>query len=271
MPNSSYPVKVGGRLEYHDNPEYFSERMTELVSRGLYALGGCCGTTPRHIKLTCGRVAGLKDAPETVLTPPKLPSSKAAPVYSRLRDSIDRGDFVCLAELDPPLDSDASFIIGAAAEYRNAGASAVTVADSPLARSRADSFAISAKLRREVGIDALPHLSCRDRNSIAIKGTLLAANIENVSNVLCVTGDSANGGSGSGDRQTNVYSFNSTRLISFVKQSQLRGFLREALYDLRRAERERGKFQRRAFPRPQEIRGRSENPPHPGAFHRREL
>jgi len=119
-------------------------------------------------------------------------------------------------EIDPPVDSDMSFGISAGFKLKEAGVDIITVTDSPLARARADSIMVAAKIKREVGIEVLPHISCRDKNRISMKGSLIGASFENINNVLAVTGDPIMQDIFSG--KTGVFSFNSYGLISFINQ-----------------------------------------------------
>lgn len=215
MPNSGYPVKLGGRLVYRDNPEYFADKLSDIARLGVRTLGGCCGTTPEHIRQTALRLG-------TVGAPPRAAAavtpSPAEPKLSRLARLFESGRRVTAVELDPPQDADASFLVSSAAAIGAAGADVITLADAPLARARADSFMLAAKVLRETGVDTLPHLACRDRNRIAVKGALIAANIEGVSNVLAVTGDALPSACLHGeDDASGVFNFNSFKLISYIK------------------------------------------------------
>ncbi len=117
-------------------------------------------------------------------------------------------------ELDPPLDYDCSFVLSASAQMKACGADMITIADSPLSRTRADSIMTAARIRREIGIEVLPHLSCRDKNHIALKAGLLGAAFEGINRVLVVTGDPP---APSETRKADgVYSFNSFNLISYI-------------------------------------------------------
>lgn len=217
MPNSSYPNKVNGRLEYRDNPEYFSEVLRDIYKSGVSVIGGCCGTTPEHIRMAAEKISSLPElnaVAESVYIPEML-KDKPEIRYSPFSKALDEGRFVTIVEIDPPTDCDASFLMKAAAKMKAAGADAVTIADSPLANARADSFMFSAKIRREVGIDTIPHLSCRDRNRIAIKGALLAAASENVGNVLAVTGDAIQSYKA---LDKSVFNLNSLKLISYISE-----------------------------------------------------
>ena len=205
MPNAGYPSVVGGRLVYVDNPSYFAEKLRDIRSRGACILGGCCGTTPEHI----AAAAALLDKPFTiskpVITPPTPVVEKREP---------ETGRKLIAVEIDPPTDTDASFLLDASRKAKAFGADFITLADSPLARTRADSFALAAKVQREVGIKTIPHLCCRDKNQIAIKAQLLAGSIEGISNVLVVTGDPIT----KEDRPglNDVFGFNSYKLINFI-------------------------------------------------------
>ncbi len=209
MPNAGYPMKIGGRTEYHDNPDFFAARMLEIASLGVTCLGGCCGTRPEHIRKT---VSLIREKGVDVFPPSAPPAGKTGkegdgflPLFGKKR--------VVAVEINPPSDADFTFVLETAKKLKAAGADVLTFTDSPLARPRADSVMTAVKVKREVGIDTMPHVSCRDKNRIALKGALLAAYAENVDKILAVTGDAVkDGGDGKG-----VFAFDSLRLISFVK------------------------------------------------------
>ena len=118
-------------------------------------------------------------------------------------------------EFDAPADTDFSRFLDGARALRDGGADLLTVADSPLARARMDSCLIACKLRRELGIEVMPHLTCRDRNLIATQALLLGLHAEELRNVLLVTGDPVP--AENRDEVKSVYHFNSRRLIAFVE------------------------------------------------------
>ena len=217
MPNAGYPARVNGRLLYEDNPGYFAEKLVDMKRLGVRALGGCCGTTPEHIRRAVARCAGAETALRAEARSPESPAATVG--ISPLAEKITRG-LVALVEIDPPVDADVSHLLEAARRMRHAGADAITLADSPLARSRADSLMTAALAMREVGIDAVPHLTCRDRNRIAMRGALLAAHAAGVRSVLAVTGDPIPGAAHGPDESAQdkgVYNFNSTTLIEFIR------------------------------------------------------
>ncbi len=218
MPNAGYPATVNGRTVFQDNAGYFAGKLNDLRLAGVDYLGGCCGTTPEHMRqaILLIRNPARETAHERVF--PSLDNQSHEFKTARVnlfRERLHAGKTILAVELEPPLDADASFLLIAAKKAKNAGAHIITIADSPLARTRADSILLAAKVKREIGIDTLPHLSCRDRNYIGLKASLLGASIENINNILAVTGDPIP----QTDRgeMKGVFSYNSFQLISFIK------------------------------------------------------
>lgn len=213
MPNAGYPTVLGRRTEFQGTPEYFGRKLTEIVQAGASIVGGCCGTTPAHI----ARAAEALAAPRR-LTVPACPdsgrASRPAACANTLAEKLDGGQRVVAVELDPPVDDDVSFFLEGVERLRNAGADVVTIADCPIGRPRADSSLLACKLKRELGVEPLPHMTCRDRNLNAAKALLLGLSMEGVHNVLLVTGDPIP----SEDRAEvkSVFNFNSRRLAGYV-------------------------------------------------------
>ncbi|MEG0614732.1 MAG: bifunctional homocysteine S-methyltransferase/methylenetetrahydrofolate reductase [Oscillospiraceae bacterium] len=212
MPNSGYPTNLGGRTVYVDNTEYFAEKISAINASGAEILGGCCGTTPQHIAMA-GKVLQehQNHAPMTRLTQIQVAKVNENAFAAKLLG----GEKVIAAELDPPFDADFSHIAEAAPIFREAGADAITIADSPLARPRADSVIISAKVQREFQIQTIPHLTCRDHNTIGLKSALLGGCIEGIRNILIVTGDTIP--SIERSEIKGVFSANSFELTKFVE------------------------------------------------------
>lgn len=219
MPNAGYPSAVNGRLVYHDNPEYFASKLSELASLGVYALGGCCGTTPDHIRRAVAAVGASSPAGAFE----KGGGADEAPVKktSRIASALESGKRPVFVELDPPVKPDAAAFSAAAAAYFAGGADVLTVPDSPLARTRADSFLMAARLHRETGLPVLPHLTCRDKNGISIQSSLLAASIEGISDVLLITGDPL---PPTYNRGESVFAFNSETLLKYISDQNQTAF-----------------------------------------------
>lgn len=212
-PNSGYPSVIGERVVYLDNTDYFAEKILALKAVGAKFLGGCCGTTPKHIAEIKAKIQrGSEIAPITRASV----KSVSEPTENRFAAKLLSGEKVIAVELDPPLNTDFSHIAEAAPYLRDMGADAVTLADSPLARPRADSMMISAKVQRECGIQAIPHLTCRDHNTIGLKSALLAGSIEGIRNILIVTGDPVPAVERSEIK--GVFSANSYQLTRFVER-----------------------------------------------------
>ena len=214
MPNAGNPTVVCRKTVYHGTPEYFTEKMQQAASLpGAQILGGCCGTTPEHI-------AALKAAleahpPVRVTVTERAPETETVKSdHNRFWEKIESGKRVIAVELDPPVNDDIGFFLDGVKALKNAGADAVTIADCPIGRPRADSSMLAAKVKRELSMEPLPHMTCRDRNLNATKALLLGLTIEGVHNVLLVTGDPIP--SENRDEVKSVFNFNSRKLARFV-------------------------------------------------------
>lgn len=213
MPNAGYPLIERDVLSYSGTPEYFAEKLAQAPDCGFRILGGCCGTTPAHIQGLSERVRGRRAMP--VGTRGSTAEAKRREGgENRFFSLLESGRKAVVVELDPPLDADVSRFENAARVAARAGADALTVADSPMAKPRADPVVMASRLRRLTGLDVIPHICCRDRNINALKSSLIAANIEGVRNILAVTGDPVP----DIDRGSvkSVYNINSSELCSFI-------------------------------------------------------
>ena len=214
MPNAGYPTVLGRRTVYQGGPDYFAQQMAQVLHAGAAIVGGCCGTTPEHI----ARLARLLEAERAPAAAPAAGQASApsrAPVGTdRLWTKLNRGEKVAAVELDPPANDDIAPFLSGVGTLRDAGADVITIADCPVGRPRADSCLLACKLKRELGVEPLPHMTCRDRNLNAIKALLLGLSMEDVRNVLLVTGDPVP--SESRDEVKSVFNFNSRKLARYV-------------------------------------------------------
>ncbi len=215
MPNAGYPTVVNNRTFFGGTPQYYAEQMAELARLGVQILGGCCGTTPDHIRETV-RVLKLLPSVEN----PKIKSDSVTvgrpreTKKGRLQEKIEAGQRVIAVELDPPADINIAAFLKGAQTLKAAGVDTVTIADCPIARAKVDSSLLACKLKRELDIDPLPHMTCRDRNINATKALLLGLQIEDVHNILVVTGDPVP--NAERDEVKSVYNFNSRKLAKFI-------------------------------------------------------
>lgn len=214
-PNEGYPSMEGGLARFGDNPGYFAHQLMEIAEAGAAIIGGCCGTTPAHIR-EARKLLDEQDARPAI--PERQPGVKPAalpPIESPLWNKLERGELVIAAELDPPAVSDIRKFLKNAENLIQAGADTITVADCPVARVRADSSMMAAKLKRELGIDPLPHMTCRDRNLNAARALLLGLSIEEIHNLLVITGDPVP----SADRKEvkGVWSYSAAGLADYVR------------------------------------------------------
>ena len=213
MPNASYPTVRGNRSCYDGDPVYYASQMAVLRDEGARILGGCCGTTPEYI----AEAKKALEAPARMrisysAKEERLPQSRPNPFWDAVCDPDRKAIAV---ELDPPEGADLSKFMTGARELRAKDVDIITVADCPVARVRVDSSLIACKLQRELGIGALPHMTCRDRNLNATQALLLGLCAEGIGNVLVVTGDPIP--SASRDEVKSVYNFNSRRLIHYIR------------------------------------------------------
>ena len=214
-PNEGYPTLEGGLARFGDNPGYFAHVLMEILDAGGDIIGGCCGTTPTHIREARRLLDERAKRPAIPVSRPGVKASALPPISSPLWDKLERGELVIAAELDPPAVGDIRKFLKNAENLVLAGADTVTVADCPVARVRADSSMMAAKLKRELGLDPLPHMTCRDRNLNAARALLLGLSIEEIHNLLVVTGDpvqDADRGEVKG-----VWNYSSSGLASYVR------------------------------------------------------
>ncbi len=228
MPNSGYPELLQDRTVYLDNSKYFSERMKDISELGIDILGGCCGTNPSYIEETTALVDTVKGIYKNIGKVYIKPTNKADEVTNNFYDKLKAGKKVIAVELDPPYDARFDRIMEGANILKAVGVDMLTFADSPMGRARVDSILTSIKVMQEVEIPVMPHISCRDRNMIAMRAQLLGAYINNIRNMLIVTGDPI--ASSDRDEITSVFDFNSIRLMEFIKEMNLEHFSSEPIF-----------------------------------------
>lgn len=200
MPNAGYPTMLENRIYYGKSRKYFGNLLCELALEGASMIGGCCGTSPQDIKnaaeqLKKNALSIQKCMGQRRERQENIQEKEAAPSFGRNNEKnafarkLFSGEKVLVVELDPPVEPDIDFFMEGAARYKYAGVDAIDIADCPIAKARIDSSILACKLSRELGMTAIPHMTCRDRNINATKALLLGLNVEGINNVLTVTGD----------------------------------------------------------------------------------
>jgi len=241
-PNAGLLSLIDGEYTYPSEPAYFGAMAQRFRDIGVRIFGGCCGTTPAHIRAIADALRGLEPvqpgasdraapAPRTSLaeSAPSLPSAGAArgslgtpgvpvtpgaPGTLRIHEKVRR-EFTVIVELDPPKELDASEFLRGARALQEAGADAVTLADNSLAVTRMSNLALGALMKAD-GVEPLLHISCRDRNLIGQQSHLMGLHALGIDQVLAITGDPSRFGDFPG--ATSVFDMSSFELIRMIKQ-----------------------------------------------------
>ncbi len=195
QPNAGIPRSVEGRNIYLCSPEYMASYARKFVAAGVRLVGGCCGSTPEHIRVmksalrvgeARAKVTSAPAASQTkVAIAPALPMEKR----SRLGAKLAAGDFVTMVEIVPPKGTDVRKEIEGARYVKSVGVDGINVPDSPRASARMSNQALSLLIQQQVGIEPILHYTCRDRNVLGIQSDLLGAAATGIHNLICITGD----------------------------------------------------------------------------------
>jgi homocysteine S-methyltransferase len=196
MPNAGVPQRVEGRNIYLCSPEYMSQYARRMLWAGVKIIGGCCGTTPEHIKLIRSETRSLQPQQKKLSVTVEEPKSKAhalpgVPVAqkSKLGAKLAAGKFVAFVEILPPRGVDASREIEGAKLCAEHGIDCINVPDGPRASARMSAQVTCQLIQQHAGIEAVNHFCCRDRNILGIQSELLGAHTAGVRNLICITGD----------------------------------------------------------------------------------
>lgn len=202
QPNAGGPSRMSGRLFYPATPEYFAHFARQAIAAGVAIVGGCCGTDAGHVRAMAGARAATGTrggtAASTPVTEPlphdegaePLPSpSFGKPAASRFAATLTSGRLVITVEMDPPRGSSLARMLAGADTLRQAGADAIDVADSPMARMRMSPWAACHLIQDEAGIETVLHFPTRGRNLLRVQGDLLAAYALGVRNIFACMGD----------------------------------------------------------------------------------
>ncbi|MGA2414403.1 MAG: bifunctional homocysteine S-methyltransferase/methylenetetrahydrofolate reductase [Candidatus Sulfotelmatobacter sp.] len=195
QPNAGIPRSVEGRNIYLCSPEYMASYARKFVAAGVRIVGGCCGTTPDHIRvmksaLRVGEARGRAATTHVAASAaPTAVPAQALAERSALGAKLARGEFVTMVEVVPPKGTDISKELEGTRFLKSVGVDAVNIPDSPRASARMSNQALSLLVQRDAGIDAILHYTCRDRNVLCIQSDLLGAAAVGIKNLICITGD----------------------------------------------------------------------------------
>jgi len=195
MPNAGYPTVVHGRNVYLSSPDYLRDYAAAYAEAGAAVIGGCCGTTPEHIRAMARAISGrpravARASVSAVVEGPGERAGEVAIETSRLKRKLaDPEEFLVTAEVEPPRGADVSAAIEGARIFKSCGVDAVNVTDNPMARLRMSSIAVAALIQRETGVEAVVQITTRDRNVLGLQSDLLGAAGLGLKAILCLGGD----------------------------------------------------------------------------------
>lgn len=206
-----------GQYGFSQNADYFGKSAELLVAEGARLIGGCCGTTPDHIRAVKRAIKGLKPVSRKFVTPmvEEAELIKAVKQSETIVDKVKR-QVTVIAEIDPPKTLDIEKFTEGVKALDDAGVSAITLADNSLAKTRICNVSIASLLKNEISTPFLLHLSCRDHNMIGLQSRLLGMDVLGFHQVLAITGDPSKIGDFPG--ATSVYDATSFKLLELIKQ-----------------------------------------------------
>ena len=239
QPNAGLPTRVGNRFFYVATPDYFADYALRFAKAGVYFIGGCCGTTPRHIaamRKALDEHYGVRTSLTGDTT--EIPVQSTSVVFSngqstiarlleeevilpqhgsmtRLQEKLAAEEFVVSIELDPPKGLNPAKILEGAAMLQEAGVHCINIADSPMARVRMSCIALARLIQDHLGIETIIHFTTRDRNLMALQSELLGAHALGIRNILALTGDPLR--VGDYPNTTGVWDLDSVGLIQAIR------------------------------------------------------
>jgi homocysteine S-methyltransferase len=221
MPNAGMPRAVEGRNIYLCSPEYMASFARKAIAAGAQIVGGCCGTTPNHIRAMRSairaidaqtRVEGTGTVPVLTSETPPAPLGER----SRIGSLVEQGKFITLVEIVPPKGIDCTKEIDGARLLAQLGVHAINVPDSPRASARMSAQSLAIQIQQQTGIETILHYTCRDRNILSIQSDLLGVASMGLRNILCVTGDPPK--LGNYPDATAVFDVDSIGLVNIVRR-----------------------------------------------------
>lgn len=196
QPNAGHPRVYHDRTIYLCSPEYMASYARKFIKAGVQVLGGCCGTTPEHIREIARSIKALQSTRKPIQVKTKQANTSELNITpvplaekSRLAAAVATGQFVVSVELTPPKGCDPSAVLEKARKLQAAGVDAINLPDGPRASARMSNQILSILIHQQVGIEPIPHYCCRDRNLLGIQSDLLGLYAAGIHNILLITGD----------------------------------------------------------------------------------
>lgn len=224
LPNAGYPKRIQNQLQFANHPDYYADKLSAMAAKfGLDIIGGCCGTNPAFIReLT--KKADTRQAvweSKSVHIEPKTKKVRHLGFFEE-EDGTIKDKKLIAVELAPPADADDEKLLEAAHILQKSNVDVLTFPDSPSGRTRIDSVLMAEKVRRETDMCVMPHICCRDKNAIAMRSLFLGAHINDINNMLIITGDPVP----SMVRETikAVFNFDSVGLMNIAKDMNEESF-----------------------------------------------
>lgn len=227
LPNAGYQQELTGRDMYFRSYSYYAKYIERMIEQGVNIVGGCCGTSPEYIK----------ELRKLLKKNPKPRSKKISSIktskYSDIEQNafiqkLERGERVFVVELDSPVQKNADKFIEGAFRLKENQVDMVTISDSPMGKPRADSFEMAVYIQNKTGLTVMPHITCRDRNVIALHSAFLGAHMNEIRNLLVITGDPV--AREDRDTITPVFDFYSVKLMEYIKNMNEEIFESEPFY-----------------------------------------
>ncbi|MDR7239995.1 bifunctional homocysteine S-methyltransferase/methylenetetrahydrofolate reductase [Neobacillus drentensis] len=218
-PNASLPAYTDGKFHYEGDPNYFRSSAKAFRDQGVRLLGGCCGTTPEHIRAYASELKNsvpifekvVKLKPKKIIIEPLAPKREFTPLQEIVKERPS-----VIVELDPPRKLDTTKFFEGAKALKEAGIDSITLADNSLATVRISNESLGYLVKQELGMRPLIHIACRDRNIIGLQSHLMGLHTLGMNDVLAITGDPARVGDFPG--ASSVYDVSSFELIQMIKQ-----------------------------------------------------
>ncbi|MDL1896017.1 bifunctional homocysteine S-methyltransferase/methylenetetrahydrofolate reductase [Anaerolineae bacterium CFX7] len=222
QPNAGFPQANGGRIFYPATPDYFGAYARRFAEAGVNLIGGCCGTTPQHIRAmrlaldAYARTARKRTRITSIAAhaPESKPLAPEPP--TQLQQKLDAGHFVVGVEMAPPRGFNPDKVLAGALILKQAGADVINVADSPRAQMRMSAWAVAHLIQTEIGVESVLHFPVRGRNLLRVHGDLMAAHALRVRNIFACMGDPA--ATGDYPQATDAYDIVPSGLVKLVKQ-----------------------------------------------------